>query len=132
MRPPPDPDDPIGGYFWKQAALGQLTAQRCGSCGHTQHPAALLCAQCRSASLAVVSLPPEGHLAAYVIPRRPIGVVDADTIVAVVEVEPGIRMVSNLVGAAATEIHVGMRLVADFGQRIGDVTIPTFRPATPN
>jgi uncharacterized OB-fold protein len=47
---------------------------------------------------------------------------------AIVELEEGPRIVTNVIGAANEELRVGMPLVVEF-ERHADSAVPKFRPA---
>jgi len=53
-------------------------------------------------------------------------------LVVVVELEeqPGLRVVSNLVGVAEPDVRFGMPVTVGFEQLAPDLTIPVFSPAT--
>ena len=48
--------------------------------------------------------------------------------IAIVELEEGPRLVTNIVGTSNDKLHVGMPVVVQFEQ-YDDVAIPKFRPA---
>jgi uncharacterized OB-fold protein len=50
-------------------------------------------------------------------------------IVALVELEEGTRLVSNLVGVDAAEVRIGMAVEVAFVAVDPDLTLPMFRPA---
>lgn len=72
------------------------------------------------------------RLSTYVIQHVAAPGYEAPFVIAVVELEEGVRMMTNLVGIAAdpSVIELGMPLVAGFEAR-GDYAVPVFRPAQP-
>jgi hypothetical protein len=71
-----------------------------------------------------------GTLASYVINQRPTPPFDAETpiVVAVIDLEEGPRLLSNIVGVEPTpeNLAVGAAVGVDFEQR-GDQVLPVFR-----
>jgi uncharacterized OB-fold protein len=50
-------------------------------------------------------------------------------VAAVVDLEEGPRMMTNVEGAEPEELSIGMSLVVDFREETDDITAPIFRPA---
>ena len=50
-------------------------------------------------------------------------------VAAVVDLEEGPRMLTNVEGCAPEELQVGMPLVVDFRDETDEITLPIFRPA---
>jgi uncharacterized protein len=116
--------------FWDAAAHRRLVAQRCGNCGALRHPPRPMCPRCRSLAIEVVSLSGRGTLYSYALlhhPQHP----DFDYPVpaALVDLEEGLRMVSNLCGIAPDDIRIGMPVVVDFEPTVDGRAVPVFRPA---
>jgi uncharacterized OB-fold protein len=48
---------------------------------------------------------------------------------ALVDLDEGVRVVSNLVGIEPADIRIGMRLEVEFEPTAGEYAVPVFRPA---
>ena len=48
---------------------------------------------------------------------------------AVVELEEGPRMMTNVVGCAPEQVRIGMPVVVEFEDATAEITLATFRPA---
>jgi uncharacterized OB-fold protein len=126
FAPTPTPDtDP----FWRAAKEGRLVVQRCRSCsGHYFYPRSG-CPRCGSTDIEWSEVSGHGLLVSYVMNYRPMAPADPGTaqIIALVELDEGVRMLTNIVGTPAepdalpldAEVRVG------FEPR-GDWQLPVF------
>ncbi|WP_029116553.1 Zn-ribbon domain-containing OB-fold protein [Mycobacterium sp. URHB0044] len=123
--------------FWTGGERGQLLINRCHACGHFFHPPGPACWRCRSTDVAPEPVSGNATVAAFTVNRQPwIPGFEPPYVVAMVELddEPDVRLVSNVVGAAIEEVHVGMAVGVFFeewtppsGDDDGRVWIPLFR-----
>ena len=116
--------------FWDAAAGHRLVAQRCGGCGALRHPPRPMCPHCRSLEFEASELSGQGTLYSYAVlhhPRNP--AFDYPVLAALVDLDEGIRLVSNLVDVEPAGIRIGMRLEVTFVPTAGDRSVPVFRPA---
>lgn len=117
--------------FWDAAAEHLLVAQRCGGCGALRHPPRPMCPDCRSIEFDAVELSGYGTLYSYAVlhhPQNP--AYDYPVLAALVDLDEGIRLVSNLVDVDPGGIEVGMRLEVTFAPTDDDRAVPVFRPRT--
>jgi uncharacterized OB-fold protein len=127
-RPPPIVTDDSAA-FWDAAAEQRLVAQRCGDCGRLRHPPRPMCPQCNSLSIEVVQLSGRGTLYSYSVlhhPQHP--AFDYPVLAALVDLDEGVRLVSNLTEVDPADIRIGMALEVDFEAREGKTAVPVFRP----
>jgi uncharacterized protein len=127
-RPPPIVTDDSAA-FWDAAADHRLVAQRCGECGRLRHPPRPMCPTCHSLAIDVVQLSGRGTLYSYSVlhhPQHP--AFDYPVLAALVDLDEGVRLVSNLTGVAPADIRIGMALEVDFEAREGGTSVPVFRP----
>ena len=116
--------------FWDAAAKGELVAQRCGACGALRHPPRPMCPHCRSLEVEVARLSGRGTLYSYAIlhhPQHP--AFDYPVLAALVDLDEGVRVVSNLTDVTPGDIRIGMRLEVHFVPTVDDGAVPVFRPA---
>jgi uncharacterized protein len=116
-------------FFWEAASEGRLVAQRCQGCGRLRHPPRPMCPHCHSLEFEVVPLSGRGSLYSYAIlhhPQHP--AFDYPLIAALVDLDEGIRLVSNLSGVEAAAIEIGMELEVGFVPTEDDAAVPVFRP----
>src|ERR1700677_307231 len=120
-------------FFWEAADEGRLVVQRCGGCGRLRHPPRPMCPDCLSLEFEVVTLSGRGSLYSYAIlhhPRHP--AFDYPVIAALVDLEEGIRLVSNLSGVERRDIEIGMELEVVFDATENGAAVPVFRPLGAN
>jgi uncharacterized OB-fold protein len=53
-------------------------------------------------------------------------------VVALVDLDEGIRMMSNVVDCSPSEVRIGMRVEAVFEDLTSEITLPLFRPEMPD
>ena len=127
-RPPPIVTDDSA-VFWDAATEGSLVAQRCLECGVLRHPPRPMCPHCRSLAIDVVPLSGRGSLYSYAIlhhPQNP--AFDYPVLACLVDLDEGVRVVSNLSGIAPGDIRIGMRVEVLFEPTLDERTVPVFRP----
>lgn len=131
---PPRRPDPLvtedSAVFWEAAAGGRLVAQRCADCGRLRHPPRPMCPRCRSLAVEAVPLSGRGTLYSFALlhhPQHP--AFDYPVAAALVDLDEGIRLVSNLSGVAPGDVAIGMPLEVAFEPTQGGGAVPVFRPA---
>ena len=116
--------------FWDAAAEHRLVAQRCVGCGRLRHPPRPMCPHCHSLDVEVVELSGRGTLYSYAVlhhPQHP--AFEYPVLAALVDLDEGIRLVSNLI-AVEGHVEIGMRLRVTFVPTGEDGAVPVFRPAS--
>jgi uncharacterized protein len=127
----PDPVfTPDAIFFWEGAARGELLGQRCADCRKITHPPRPMCPACRSTRRETVKLSGRGTVASWAIPRHPAPMGFAEPpIVALIELEEGIRLVSNVVDVAPEAMKGGIAVEVRFVPTRGGKAVPVFAPA---
>jgi hypothetical protein len=87
-----------------------------------------MCPWCGALEWDVQELSGRGTLHSWIVSRHPSEPDDMARIVALVELDEGVRLVSNLVGIDVEEVQNGMPLEVLFAQ-VDGVALPQFRPA---
>ncbi len=121
---------PEAAFFWAAAANGELHLQRCIDCAQAYFPPRPFCPRCASRNVEVFRASGRGTLHSYVINHLPTPGFDSPFAIAVVELEEGPRMMTNILDCPQTPeaLVLDMPLEVTFEVR-GAVTIPQFRPA---
>ena len=132
-RPVPEPDE-VTAFFWDAAREGRLEIQRCESCEQYQYPPDVACVHCQSTELTPAQVSGRGSLYSYTRVDRAFHAGFAGQlpyVIGLVELEeqPGLKLLTNIVGADPEDLKVGMPLEVTFETR-RDITLPQFRPAT--
>lgn len=118
--------------FFDGAKRGELVIQRCKDCRAYLAPGAILCTECLSESLEWVRASGRGTLFTFGIMHQryhPGFFGEIPYNVAVVELEEGPRLNTNIVGVANSALTIGMRVVVTFDKLAPDVAVPKFKPA---
>ncbi len=121
---------PLSQPHWDAAREGRLVVQRCSDCGALVFIPQPACTKCFGPRLEWVQSSGRGTLYSYTIvhrPQRPEFAVPYA--VAIVELEEGWHMLSNLVECEIEEIAVGMPLEVIFEKMSESIALPCFRPA---
>lgn len=117
-------------FIWEAASEGRLVAQRCHGCHRFRHPPRPMCPHCHSLEFEVVTLSGRGSLYSYAILRHPQHpAFDYPVIAALVDLDEGIRLVSNLSRVDPERIEIGMALEVTFEPTEDGGAVPVFRLA---
>jgi uncharacterized OB-fold protein len=131
-KPLPTPD-PVTKPYWDSLKAHALEIQRCGGCQQMIFYPRPLCPSCMSDDLTWTKVSGRGVVHAFAIPHRspnPAFASEAPYVVALVELEEGARMMSNLVDVDPTPeaVRVGMAVEIVYDDVTDEVTLPKFRP----
>lgn len=130
-KPVPVPTPDTQPYF-DAAARGELRLPTCRACREMFFYPRSWCPRCSSDDLEWTLCSGRARLHSYLISSRPAPGFEEETpfAIAVVELEEGPRMMSNVVGIPQTPEHLvlDMELEVVFDKR-GDLAVPVFTPA---
>jgi len=120
---------PDTAFFWEGVAEGRLLLQRCVACGRFRHPPRPMCPWCRSLGWEAVEASGRGTVFSFVMPTHPeLPFMEYPYVVAVVELEEGTRMVTNIVGVGPGEVRMGMVVHVTFETFDNGMVLPQFTP----
>lgn len=129
-RPVPEPT-PLSQPFWEAASRHEVRIQRCKNCAkHIFYPR-FNCPNCGSRDLEWVTASGKGIVYTFTVARRPTHPAFADRVpyvIAIVELEEGVHMTTNIVDCDPDEVRVGMEVEAAFEDVSDDVSLVVFRP----
>ena len=131
LRALPAPDN-ASRHYWQSAAEGRLVVQRCTSCDVYQFYPRALCASC-AGETEWVDASGRGTLYTFTVIRQNRSEAFAALspyAVGLVELEEGVRMMSNIVECDVEELEVGMALEVLILKAADDVGLPFWRPVT--
>ncbi len=119
--------------FWDACKRGKLVLQRCTACGHVRFPPTRFCAKCRSANHEWIDSKGFGRVFSWIVVRHPVPrdvyAADVPYVVALVALDEGVRIPSNLVGVKPEDVRADMRVRVTFRQVTPEITLPVFEPA---
>ena len=125
IPPSADKDDE---YFWDGVARGELLIQRCAECQTLRHPPVPMCGDCHSVAWDTVAAAGTGSVHSWIVSHHPTEADEHPRIVVLVELDEGLRFVSNLVDTPVEHVRNEMRVSLCFRTYDG-VTLPQFVPA---
>jgi uncharacterized OB-fold protein len=123
---------PVTQPYWDGLSRGELLLQRCATCArHVFYPRPA-CPHCGGGELAWVAASGRARLHSFVISHMPAPGFEADVpyVIAIVELDEGPRMMTNLLGVAPnpSDLRVEMPLVLKVVERDGQA-LPFFAPS---
>ena len=127
-RPKPTPET---NHFWEGTRAGELRLQRCNSCSKVYFPPRPFCPACASREVTVFPASGRGILWSYVIHHRNVPGFTPPYAIAVVQLDEGPRMMTNIVECPQTPeaLRLDMKLEVSFQKMDDEITLPLFRPA---
>jgi uncharacterized protein len=129
LRILPAPDN-ASRHYWQSAADGQLVVQRCTDCGRYQFYPRALCTAC-TGETEWVAATGRGTLHTFTVIRQNRSEAFAHLspyAVGIVELEEGVRMMSNIIDCDVEQLHVDMELEVVLIRAADDVGLPFWRP----
>ena len=117
--------------FWAAAVQGELRMQQCARCRHIRFPPALLCARCLSAEAAWIKLSGRGAVYSWIVihpSQHPAFNAEVPYNVAIIELEEGPRLHTNIIGCPNDRIYIGMPVEVVFEKVSDDTALVKFRP----
>jgi uncharacterized OB-fold protein len=129
-RPVPTPET---GPYWDGLKRHELRIQRCLDCNQAYFYPRPFCPRCFSWNVEWITASGRARLHTFEVVHRapPAFAADAPYVLAVVELEEGPRMMTNLVGVAPNpaQLPLDMPLEISYEDVADQVTLPKFRPA---
>jgi uncharacterized OB-fold protein len=129
-KPLPRVDEESKG-FWEACRRHELYVQRCGRCGALRHYARALCPGCLSERVEWARCSGKGTVYTFTVTYQNQAAGFRDElpyVLAYVELEEGVRMLTNVVGCKPDDVRIGMRVEVVFEDVTPEATLPKFRP----
>ena len=119
-------------HYWDGTRVEELRLQKCNDCRETYFPPRPFCPHCSSRDVSVFTASGKATLHSYVISHIPAPGLEPPYSVAVVALEEGPRLMTNLVGCDQTPevLKLDMSLEVTFEAQNDEITLPFFKPAT--
>jgi len=115
--------------FWDGCREGTLRLQQCGSCQRFVFYPAYMCPHCGGSSLEWKTTSGRGNVYSCTVVERQAGANDEPIVVALIELDEGPIMMSNVRAANPYAVRIGDRVTVAFEQASEDITLPIFLPA---
>jgi len=118
-------------FFWDGTNAGELRIQHCPSCGTLRHPPGPLCMSCGAGNPDYVVASGRGTVFSYVVHHAPrVPGKTPPFVVALVELEEGVRMLGEMVVVDPAPGAIGMPVQVALTRIDDELTLPFWRPAT--
>jgi uncharacterized OB-fold protein len=115
--------------FWEGCRSGELRYQRCEECELSNFPPTEHCRQCLSPRVLWTRSGGLGEVYSWTVVHRPVTAeFDPPYAPAIVTVDEGYQMLTNIVGVPPDALRIGMRVRVQFHAVGPDVTLPYFTP----
>jgi uncharacterized OB-fold protein len=125
--PLPHASSQVSVPFWQGCRAGELRYQRCEACGLANFPPTEHCRQCLSADVSWQDSGGVGEVYSWTLVHRPVTAeFEPPYAPAIVTLDEGYQMLTNLVGITAEDLAIGMAVQVQFHEVGEDVTLPYF------
>ncbi len=131
MKRPFLPSTPATDPYWSFLQQGELRVQRCRSCNQLVFYPREICPYCSGHEFSWEKLSGRGKIYSFTVVRRPfLPEFDAMApyIYAIVELEEGIKLASNIINCPVDEVFIGMAVQATFQEQEEGRTLVLFTP----
>ena len=128
LIPIPDADSKP---FWEGCREHKLRFQKCPSCGEVRWPPSILCPQCHERDTEWIEASGKGVLYTFTVYHQvfhPAFKGKTPYVVAIVELEEGPMIFSNIVGASPDSLACDMPLEVVWDDVTEDCSLPKFQP----
>lgn len=115
--------------YWEGLAQGELRIQRCNACLRAVFYPRALCPHCQADQLCWIVASGRGTIYSYTVAHQAFGIFAEETpfIVAIVQLEEGVRMMSRIVDSSRERVAIGQPVQVTF-EVVGEhLTLPYFR-----
>lgn len=116
--------------FWTRGAQGELAICRCQQCRNYIHPPTAACPRCASTDVHAEAVSGRGAVVSYSVNHQPwVAGQAVPFVLCVVELDeqPGLWVMSNIVGCDPSSVFIGQRVQVCFEAQ-DDVWVPLFKP----
>lgn len=117
--------------FWRAAKRRELRFQQCKACGKKLFFPRLVCSHCLAADLDWVRSAGTGTVYSYTVIFQAAHEgfsAEVPYVYAIIELDEGVRLISNVVGIEPDKVEIGMKVKAVFEDATEEIAIPKFEP----
>ena len=130
-KPLPDRNDEVFDAFWAAAQEHRLSLPYCKACNHLFSYPRRFCPECWSDAIAWRELSGRGRIWTFTAVHVPFyddtWADEVPYLVAIVELDEGPHLLTNIVDAEPEQVAIGDRVEVVFDDVTDDVTLPNFR-----
>ena len=124
------PVTPTSEPFWEATRDRRLLLQWCSDCGHAIFFPREVCPRCLGSRLEWRPSPGTGAVYSFTVEYNPQNPnLTAPYTIALIDLDEGVRMMSNVVGCPPEQVRVGMRVAITWEALSDGRNLPQFEPA---
>jgi len=123
----------FSGDFYGFCKAGELRFQRCDDCGAWRHVPREICAECGSFGWSWQASSGRGEVFTWTVVGRALHPAFGDSVPyapVVVEMEEGVRLLSDVADCPPEELEIGMPVDVFFDAVTASISLPRFRRST--
>jgi uncharacterized protein len=117
--------------FWEHARQHKLAMQKCNSCGKLIFYPRKACPECWSLDLGWKEVSGKAKMNCYTVTLggvEPVFQADVPYVLAMVDLEEGVKMMTNIVECKPEDLKIGMDLEVTYKDCTAEISLPVFRP----
>jgi uncharacterized protein len=115
--------------YWEGCRRHELLIQRCRTCGVFRFYPRPMCPDCNSLDSEWIKAGGKGRVYSWTVAVRQFHpAFEVPYVIAIVELEEGVRMTTNVINCNPEELYEGMPVEVVFEDVSEETTIPKFRP----
>jgi uncharacterized OB-fold protein len=118
--------------FWDGCRVDRFLVPECASCGARRWPPGPMCPVCQSTETRWIESSGRGTVYSWLVVHHPVNPVLVDQVpyvVAMIDLEEGVRVVGNVEACDPDAVSAGMPVAVFFEDHEDGMRIPNFRPA---
>ena len=117
--------------YWEYCKKHELRMQKCKQCGYIRFPASIVCPKCHAMEAEWEKLSGKGTVFSFIVYRlayHPAYQNDIPYVVAIIQLDEGPRMESNVTGCEVEDVKIDMPVEVYFDDVTDTISLPKFRP----
>lgn len=117
--------------FWEGCKKHELLVQKCKDCDSYRYPPRSICPKCFSVESTWDKVNGKGEVYTFTVARVPLNPaweLDIPYTIGVIQLDEGVRMVSNIVDCKPEDIKIGMKVEVIFDDVTDNISLPKFKP----
>ena len=119
--------------FWDGCKAHELRFQKCLDCGHVRWPPSMVCPECLAHQTEWITSGGKGVVYSYAVYHRafhPAFKDDLPYVTAVVELEEGPHLVTNIIGCKTDAVRCDMPVEVSWEDITDEFSLPKFKPVS--
>jgi uncharacterized OB-fold protein len=115
-------------FFWEGTAANELRIQKCGECGALRHPPGPMCLRCGAEATGYDVVEGVGQVFSFVVHHHPpTPGRKTPYVIALVELDAGVRMLGEVIDVDPASVRIGDRLEVAWQKIDDELTLPAWR-----